>query len=116
MHTKYRIGAWQNIWGLAWGYLVLEVNLLSRRRVSVSRVLRFWLRPSYTWRYGFWPHIFHTVFVSVYHYAISEPCKGLYHNGVWHESSRVLRFTGFDHRRERRRLEYALSSPTLWRR
>ena len=27
--------------------------------------------------------IFHTVFARVYHYAISELCKGLYHhNGV----------------------------------
>jgi len=34
--------------------------------------------------------MFHTGFVSVCHYAISELCKGLYHhkNGVWHESSR----------------------------
>ena len=39
--------------------------------------------------------IFHTVFAHVYHYAISELCKGLYHhNGVWHESPRpqILRF------------------------
>ena len=33
--------------------------------------------------------IFHTVFAHVYHYAISELFKGLYHhNGVWHESPR----------------------------
>jgi hypothetical protein len=39
--------------------------------------------------------IFHTVFAHVYHYAISELCKGLYHhNGVWHEAPRpqILRF------------------------
>ena len=59
MHTKYRIGAWQNIWGLAWGYLVLEVNLLSRRRVSVSRVLRFWLRTHGDTDFG---HIYFTLF------------------------------------------------------
>ena len=52
--------------------------------------------------------IFHTVFASVYHYAISELCKGLYHHNVGSDTSpRVLRFTGFDHRRERRRLEQA---------
>ena len=42
---------------------------------------------------------------------MTKMCKGLYHhNGaVWHESSprHRLRFTGVDHRRERRRLEYA---------
>ena len=46
--------------------------------------------------------------MSVCHYAISELCKGLCtittESGT---SPRVLRFTGFDHRRERRRLEYA---------
>ena len=55
----------------------------------------------------------YTVLARVYHYAISELCKGLYgftkhhNNGVCHESLHVLGFTGFDHRRERRRLEYA---------
>ena len=52
--------------------------------------------------------IFHTVFAHVYHYAISELCKGLYHHKVRSDTSpQFLRFTGFDHRRERRRLEYA---------
>ena len=58
---------------------------------------------------GVWPklcaYIFHTVFASVYHYAISELCKGLYHHngeqwGLTHESTRtqIHRFqTGFDH-------------------
>ena len=45
--------------------------------------------------------------MSVCHYAISELCKGLCtittESGT---SPRVLRFTGFDHRRERRHLEY----------
>ena len=57
-----------------------------------------------------------TLFSRVrYHYAISELCKGLYHhNGVCHHESscpHIHRFA-FDHRRERRRLEYASSSPT----
>ena len=52
--------------------------------------------------------IFHTVFARVYHYAISELCKGLYHHKMGSDTSpHVLRFTGFDHRRERRRLECA---------
>ena len=39
---------------------------------------------------------------------ISEFCKGLYHHKIGSDTSHhVLRFTGFDHRRERRRLEYA---------
>jgi hypothetical protein len=42
-----------------------------------------------------------------YHYAISELCKGLYHHNGSGRSPHVLRFTGFGHRRERRRLEYA---------
>ena len=47
-------------------------------------------------------------FVRVYHYAISELCKGLYHhNGVCHVTSRVtsphvLGFTGFDQDHEAR--------------
>ena len=46
-----------------------------------------------------------------------ELCKGLYHhNAVWHESSRPQIHRGFDHRRERRRLEYASLTPTLRRR
>ena len=41
-------------------------------------------------------------------YAISELCKGLYHITMGSDTSpHVLRFTGFDHRRERRRLEQA---------
>ena len=57
--------------------------------------------------------IFHTVFAHMYHYAISELCKGL--SGT---SPHVLRFSGFGHRRERRRLEYAFltNTPTLRRR
>ena len=55
--------------------------------------------------------IFHTVFASVYDHAMSELCKGLcHHNGEWgltRVPTHVLRFTGFDHRRRRRRLEYA---------
>ena len=55
--------------------------------------------------------IFHTVFAHVYHYAISELCKGLYHHAIGSDTSpHVLRFTGFDHRRERRRLEQAFLS------
>ena len=68
------------------------------------------------------PNPFFTlVFAHVYHYAISELCKGLYYrNGVWHESPRpqIHRFRP-QAERERRRLEYAFltpSSPTLRRR
>ena len=43
----------------------------------------------------------------MYHYAISELCKGLCAITMGSDTSpHVLRFTGFDHRRERRRLEY----------
>jgi hypothetical protein len=46
--------------------------------------------------------------VRVYHYAISELCKGLYPINMGSGTSpHVLRFTGFGHRRERRRLEQA---------
>jgi hypothetical protein len=58
------------------------------------------------------PYISHCFRACVCHYAISEPdlssamCKDLYrHNGVCGTSPHVLRFTGFGHRRERRRLE-----------
>ena len=52
--------------------------------------------------------IFHTVFARVYNCAISELFKGLYYIAMESDTSpHVLRFTGFDHRRERRRLEYA---------
>ena len=55
--------------------------------------------------------IFHTVFAHVYHYAISELCKGLYHhNGVCHESPRPQIHRFRPHRRERRHLEYVPSS------
>jgi hypothetical protein len=38
---------------------------------------------------------------------ICELCKGLHHHNVGSGTSpHVLRFTDFDHRRERRRLEY----------
>ena len=45
----------------------------------------------------------------MYHYAISELCNGLYSTITMKSdtSPHVLRFTGFDHRRERRRLEQA---------
>ena len=52
--------------------------------------------------------IFHTVFAHVYHYAISELCKGLCTITMGSGTSpHVLRFSGFGHRREHRRLEYA---------
>ena len=54
--------------------------------------------------------IFHTVFVSVCHYAISELSAKDCTSTITTESGtspHVLGFTGFDHRRERRRLEYA---------
>ena len=54
--------------------------------------------------------MFHTVFARVYHCAISELCKRAKACNTAMESGtspHVLRFTGFDHRRERRRLEYA---------
>ena len=57
--------------------------------------------------------LFHTVFARVYHYAIylssARKKKSLYHHNNMRsgESFHVLRFTDFDHRRERRRLEYA---------
>ena len=45
--------------------------------------------------------------VRVYHYAISALCKGLYTITMRSGTSlHVLRITDFDHRRERRRLEY----------
>ena len=31
--------------------------------------------------------IFHTVFAHVYHYAISELCKGLYHHAIGSDTS-----------------------------
>ena len=54
----------------------------------------------------------YTVFARVYHHAISELCKGLYgflftSTMGSNTSHHVLRFTGFDHRRKRRCLEYA---------
>ena len=50
--------------------------------------------------------IFHTVFARVYHYAISElSAKACTITMGSDTSPHVLRFTGFDHRRERRRLE-----------
>ena len=51
-------------------------------------------------------HISHC-FAGVYHNAISELCKGLTITLESVTSPHVLRFAGFDHRRERRRLEYA---------
>jgi|SaaInlV_125m_DNA_1040241.scaffolds.fasta_scaffold285017_1 hypothetical protein len=52
--------------------------------------------------------IFHTVFARVYDHAISELCKDLCAITMGSDTSpHVLRFTSFDHRRERRRLEYA---------
>ena len=61
-------------------------------------------------------HISHC-FAGVYHNAISELCKGLTITLESVTSPHVLRFAGFDHRRERRRLEQAFvpSSPTLVR-
>ena len=54
---------------------------------------------------------FHTaVFARVYHYAISELCKKACTTTMGSDTrvtTCLLRFTGFDHRRERRRLEYA---------
>ena len=44
----------------------------------------------------------------MYHYAISELCKCLYHHKMGSGTSpHVLRFTGFENRRDGRRMEYA---------
>jgi len=57
----------------------------------------------------------------VYHYAISELCKKactitMGSDTSPHILSDILRFTGLDHRRERRRLEYAFLTNAARRR
>ena len=51
--------------------------------------------------------IFDTVFARVYHHAISELCKGLCHHNMGSDTSHPSSDSPGDHRRKRRRLEYA---------